>query len=96
MERDKKRGKEDRRGREPKDSSTNLPLTVANGKSDLSSIWSNNHANAFGPSVMLVPQCTQKHKTSYWLYNLTAIKSIQNPFQSTVTTKCHILHCFSI
>ena len=40
---------------------TDLPPTVDMGTSELSSIWSINHANAFGPSVMLAPK---NHTTS--------------------------------
>jgi len=63
----------------------NLPL---NAMSELSSIWSSNHANAFGPSVMLVPKCTGEQKPSYWLQQTNYINKQQT---KSMQDFCHLL-----
>ena len=56
--------------------------------SELSSIWSSNHANAFGPSVMLVPKCTGEQKPSYWLQQTNYINKQQT---KSMQDFCHLL-----
>ena len=78
------------------DCAINLPLTEPKGRSDLSSIWSNNHANAFGPSVMHVPKCTGKHKPSYWLAavaQLTAENSLRDFSHLMLLSNAVLVHC---